>query len=51
MKSLGCFVRDIRKIFLMEAGCIGFAGGLAGVVLLWDIGVNESGGRPGRDIL
>lgn len=37
MKSLGCFVRDIRKIFLMEAGCIGFAGGLAGVVLSFGI--------------
>ena len=37
MKSLGCFVRDIRKIFLMEEGCIGFAGGLAGVVLSFGI--------------
>ena len=33
MKSLGCFVGDIRKIFLLEAGGIGLLGGIAGVVL------------------
>ena len=26
MKSLGCYVRDIRTMFLMEAGAIGFLG-------------------------
>lgn len=30
MKSLGCFVRDIRRIFLLEAGCIGLLGGITG---------------------
>ncbi len=30
MKSLGCFVKDVRKIFLLEAGCIGLMGGIAG---------------------
>lgn len=31
MKVLGCKVGNIRSIFLMEAGVIGFIGGLAGV--------------------
>lgn len=39
MKSLGCFVKDIRKIFLLEAGCIGFAGGVAGVALSYGVSV------------
>ncbi|MBQ1434882.1 MAG: ABC transporter permease [Clostridia bacterium] len=33
MKALGCFVSDIRAIFLLEAGCIGFIGGAVGVIL------------------
>lgn len=32
MKSLGCFVRDVRTVFLLEAGCIGLLGGLVGIV-------------------
>ena len=32
MKALGCFVGDIRKMFLMEAGFIGFIGGLVGSI-------------------
>ena len=31
MKVLGCRVGNIRAVFLMEAGLIGFGGGLAGV--------------------
>ena len=37
MKSLGCFVRDIRKIFLLEAGFIGFLGGVTGTVFSYAI--------------
>ncbi|MBS6954711.1 MAG: ABC transporter permease [Enterocloster asparagiformis] len=37
MKSLGCFVRDIRRLFLLEAGCIGLLGGAAGVAVSWGI--------------
>ena len=37
MKSLGCFVKDVRKIFLLEAGCIGLQGGIAGTVLSYGI--------------
>lgn len=33
MKALGCLVRDIRTMFLMEAGFIGFAGGIAGLLI------------------
>jgi len=31
MKVLGCRLRDIRRMFLIESGCIGFLGGAVGV--------------------
>ena len=31
MKALGCYVRDIRAMFLMEAGSIGLLGGILGL--------------------
>lgn len=37
MKVVGCFVGDIRVVFLMEAGTIGFCGGVAGVLLSYFI--------------
>lgn len=39
MKSLGCFIQDIRKIFLLEAGGIGLIGGIAGMVISYIISV------------
>ena len=33
MKALGCYVRDIRRIFLLEAACIGIIGGVSGVLI------------------
>ena len=39
MKSLGCYVRDIRVMFLTEAGAIGLLGGLIGCVLSFLISV------------
>lgn len=33
MKVLGCLVKDIKKLFLFEAGMIGFMGGAIGIVL------------------
>ena len=33
MKSLGCYVRDIRRLFLLEAGAIGLIGGVVGCVI------------------
>jgi len=33
MKVLGCMVGNIRSVFLMEAGVIGFMGGVAGIII------------------
>ena len=33
MKALGCYVRDIRVLFLSEAGAIGLIGGIIGVII------------------
>ena len=33
MKVLGCDLKDIQSLFLIEAAFIGFAGGIAGIVL------------------
>ena len=33
MKVVGCFVTDIRSEFLLEAGTIGFCGGIIGVLI------------------
>jgi putative ABC transport system permease protein len=38
MKVLGCLLGDIRKLFLMEAGMIGFMGGVLG--LLFSLGAS-----------
>lgn len=38
MKALGCYVKDIRRIFLLEAGCIGLIGGVSGVLISLLIG-------------
>ena len=42
MKALGCYVRDIRVMFLMEAGAIGLLGGIMGVLfsILISVGIN-----------
>ena len=37
MKVLGCDLRNIRTLFLMEAGFIGFIGGIIGLVLSYII--------------
>jgi ABC-type antimicrobial peptide transport system permease subunit len=33
MKVLGCFIFDIKKLFLFEAGMIGLIGGVIGIIL------------------
>lgn len=33
MKSLGCYVNDVRTVFLLEAGGIGLLGGIIGIVI------------------
>lgn len=42
MKALGCYVRDIRLLFLMESGTIGLLGGVIGLIfsLLISVGIN-----------
>lgn len=42
MKALGCRTKDIRTLFLTEAGMIGLIGGVAGLILSWLIsaGIN-----------
>ena len=39
MKALGCYVRDIRAMFLMEAGSIGLLGGVLGLIFSFIISV------------
>ncbi len=38
MKAIGADDQDVRRIFLIEAGIIGLAGGLFGVALGWGVG-------------
>jgi ABC-type antimicrobial peptide transport system permease subunit len=33
MKVLGCIIRDIKKLFLFEAGMIGLIGGVIGIII------------------
>lgn len=49
MKVLGCLLTDIRKLFLLEAGIIGFSGGLIGLLLslLVSYLLNRFGGNLG----
>lgn len=37
MKVLGCDMRNIGALFLMEAGCIGFFGGVVGLILSYSL--------------
>lgn len=50
MKSLGCYVRDIRVLFLSEAGAIGLLGGIIGafvsMVIAIVINLVSFGGPP-----
>lgn len=39
MKVIGCYLKDIRTMFLIEAGFIGFFGGLVGVGLSYGLSV------------
>ena len=54
MKALGCYVRDIRVMFLAEAGFIGLLGGLIGCLVsaFVSLGINllALGGANGANI-
>lgn len=45
MKVLGCIIRDIKKLFLFEAGMIGLFGGIIGIALSYfaSWGINKFG--------
>ena len=47
MKVLGCYIRDIKKLFLFEAGIIDFSGGVMGVGLSYLFAhlLNKYGGK------
>ncbi len=47
MKAIGCYVRDIRKVFLAEAGFIGLLGGIIGAMLSFAVAcvINYIAGR------
>lgn len=38
MKAIGGSDRDVRGIFMVEAGTIGLLGGVAGIILGWAVG-------------
>ena len=46
MKVLGCYIRDVKRLFLFEAGIIGFIGGTLGVAFsyLAAWAINKYGG-------
>lgn len=45
MKVLGCIIRDIKKLFLFEAGMIGLIGGVIGIIISYigSWGINKFG--------
>ncbi len=53
MKVLGCDMRNIQGMFLVEAGCIGFIGGVVGLIISWILSAvinmlaNTMGGEMG----
>ncbi len=53
MKVLGCDLRNIRSLFLMEAGFIGFIGGIIGLVLSFAISftINKIAGGANEAVM
>ncbi|MDE7188272.1 MAG: FtsX-like permease family protein, partial [Lachnospiraceae bacterium] len=53
MKVLGCDLRNIRTLFLMEAGFIGFIGGVVGLILSFIISfvINKVAGGAGSNMI
>ena len=53
MKVLGCFISNIRVIFLMEAGLIGLLGGIIGTIISYIISavMNSIGGTGMSEML
>ena len=51
MKVLGCSLENIRTMFLIEAGVIGFVGGVVGVALSYGVSAIINYISAGSDIL
>lgn len=51
MKVLGCALENIRMMFLLEAGMIGFVGGILGVILSYIISYAVNFVTNGADVL
>ena len=53
MKVLGCYVRDIKKLFLFESAMIGFIGGIFGIgcSYLASWAINKYGGPIFQSIM
>lgn len=54
MKVLGCFIKNIRQVFLLEAGCIGLLGGIMGSIISFIISAilnAVGGGAIGSDMM
>ena len=47
MKALGCFVKDVRAVFLLEAGFIGLIGGILGIIISFSVSVAMNLTRSG----
>lgn len=52
MKVLGCDMHNIQGMFLIEAGCIGFIGGVAGLIISYILSavINAVAGSMGTDL-
>ena len=42
MKVLGCDIKDIKSLFLYEAGTIGFMGGTIGIIISYIISITAN---------
>ena len=47
MKVLGCYVRDVKRLFLFEAAMIGLIGGVIGIIISYIMSflINKFGGK------
>lgn len=53
MKALGCYTKNIRQLFLLEAGVIGLIGGSIGLILSYTASfvMNYFSNQPAPDLV